>query len=72
MSQFNQTLQRAIPATPGKAQVEFYVNMYRQPDGNIRPGARVFRKAENARKNAESSNGNEHVGVEKLVVSRPA
>lgn len=67
MSKFNQTL---IPAVAAVATVEAYVNVYRDENGNIRPGSRVFRTEKNAANHARSEVGNEFVGVEKLTITR--
>jgi hypothetical protein len=55
MSQFAQTKTPSTPAvaaTLGRATVTFYVNIYRQSDGNIRPGSKVYRTANNAARKA--------------------
>lgn len=61
---------QAIAAIPPVAAVEFYVNLYQEPNGHIRPGARIFRTEVNARAHAGSDSGNVFLGVEKLVVVR--
>jgi hypothetical protein len=67
MSKFVQT---TVAPVAGSATVEAYVNVYKQADGSIRPGSRVFRKEANARKHAKSTVGNEFIGVEKITISR--
>ncbi len=68
MSKFRQV---TIAPVAGKAEVLFYVNLYKQADGSIRPGSRVFRKAINAERHARSDVGNEFVGVREFKATLP-
>ena len=69
-------IQRTLPevletvvVTPHIAEVDFFVNIYRDKDGNIEQGSRTFRQERNAINHGHDTANLDYLATKKFTVS---